>query len=82
MKPTAENRNKYFKDPSQNIEIVLKTNNKMGEVYQEEKLIFNPQKETLDKKEITINNIKYSLSVKKDDKMGYKIVVYKGEAVQ
>ncbi|MEI8009147.1 MAG: hypothetical protein WCI00_07420 [bacterium] len=69
VKPTAENRNKYFKDPSQNTEMVLKTNNKTGDIYQEEKLVFNPQKETLDKKEITINKIKYSLSIKTDSKM-------------
>ena len=80
VKPTAENRNKYFKDPSQNTEMVLKTNNKTGDIYQEEKLVFNPQKETLDKKEITINKIKYSLSIKTDSKMWYRIVVHKGEA--
>jgi len=77
-----ESINKHFKDPTQPIEMILQTNNKVSGEYQKETLLFDPKKETIDKKTVTVNNIKYSLSLKPDSKLGYKIIVKKGEVTE
>jgi hypothetical protein len=74
-----ESINRHFKDPTQNIELVLQTNNKINGEYQKETILFDPKKETIDKKTVTVNNIQYSLSLKPDSKLGYKIIVKKGD---
>jgi hypothetical protein len=79
VKPTAESVNAHFKDPTQPIKLSLQTNNKTGGEYQKETIEFDPKKESIDKKEITVSGIKYSLSLKTDNKIGYKIIVKKGE---
>ena len=74
-----ESINKHFKDPTQQIELMLQTNNKVSGEYQKETILFDPKKETIDKKTVTVNNIQYSLSLKPDYTFGYKIIVKKGE---
>ena len=80
VKPTIESINTHFKDPTKDIEFTIRTNNKVGGKYVEQKIKFNPTKETLDPKNITIDGIKYGLRLKTDNKMIYKIIVNKGEA--
>ena len=77
VKPTKEIKNKYFKNPESNIELFLKTNNQVGGEYQETKIIFDPIKESVEPTEITINTIKYSLAVKPDSELWYKVVIKK-----
>lgn len=84
VRPTMESTNAYFKDPTQNITLSLQTNNKIAGEYQKETIVFNPSKENIEQKEITINNIKYSLTLKRDKEkeLGYKIIVKKEEVVE
>ena len=79
-----ESTNAYFKDPTQNITLSLQTNNKIADEYQKETIVFNPSKESIEQKEITINNIKYTLTLKhdKEKELGYKIIVKKGEVAE
>ena len=79
VKPTSQSANEYFKDPTQNISLSLQTNNKIGGEYQKETIIFDPARQNIEPKEIVFSGITYGLSIKMDDKMGYKIIVKKGQ---
>ncbi|MEI6672384.1 MAG: hypothetical protein WCL02_03315 [bacterium] len=66
IKPTIENTNNYLKDPSKNIDIFIKTNNKINDKFQEQKIVFDPKKESIDPTKITLNSVKYILALERD----------------
>lgn len=81
VKPTPKNKNEYFQNPDTTITLLLQTNNKIGDTYQKQEILFDPVKQSIDKKEIIVNNIRYSITLKADEKVGYKIIIKKGEVV-